>query len=135
MTEATEPTVDVIIGKYIKLRSKKSALKNAYEADVKPIDENLKKLEAWLQAKMLAENLKSLPTEAGTAYIASFEQATVSDMGQLLDYIKANDAWPLLEKRVSKTGVREILDAGQPLPPGINWYTAQTVNIRKPNER
>lgn len=135
MTEQDEVTVTGVVDHYLRVRRKKQALKNKYEDDIKPLDEAMKKFEAWLQAKMLADGVKSYSTEAGTAYTSSVEQATVSDMPALLEYIKANDAWHLLEKRVSKTGVREILDADQPLPPGINWYTAQSVNIRKPNER
>lgn len=131
----TEPTVDTIIAKYITLRGLKQQKKAAYEASIKPIDDSLKKLEAWLQAKMLADGVKAFNTDAGTAYTTQVEQATVSDMNALLDYIKSTDAWHLLEKRVSKTGVRELLDADQPVPPGVNWFTAQTINIRKPSER
>lgn len=130
-----EPTVDAIIGKYIKLRNDKQAKKAAYEAEAKVLDEKLKKLEAWLHVKMQSDGVNAFNTDSGTAYTTKVEQATVSDMGALLEYIKENDAWHLLEKRVSKTGVREMLDADQDIPPGVNWYVASSINVRKPNER
>ena len=131
----TELIVDTVIASYIKLRNEKQQKDATHKAEMKVYDDRLKKLEAWLQAKMLADGVKSFNTDAGTAYTSTMEQATVSDMGVLLEYIKENEAWHLLEKRVSKTGIRELLDAEQPLPPGVNWFTGQTVNIRKPNER
>lgn len=131
----TEPTVDTIIGKYIKLRNLKQSKKAAYEAEAKAIDVSLKKLEAWLHIKMSADGVNAFNTDSGTAYTTTTEQATVSDMGALLEYIKENDAWHLLEKRVSKTGVRELLDADQDIPPGVNWYVASSINVRKPSER
>ena len=135
MTEETAPKVDDIIGKYIELRASKQAKKAAYEAEAKRIDEKLKKLEAWMHVKMMNDGVKALPTENGTAYTVTVEQATVSDMNALLDYVKENEAWHLLEKRVSKTGIREMLDADQDIPPGVNWYVTTAINVRKPSER
>jgi hypothetical protein len=131
----SEPTVDELIAAYITLRDVKTALKIKYEARAKIITDEMTKLEGQLQEKMNELNVNALPTDAGTAYKVKTESATVSDMDALLDYVRENDAWHLLEKRVSKTGVRAILDENQPLPPGVNWYTSTAVNIRKPNER
>lgn len=131
----TEPTVDTIIASYIKLRNDKQQKEAAHKAETKRIDEKLKKLEAWLHLKMATDGVKAFNTESGTAYTTTVEQATVSDMNALLEYIKENEAWHLLEKRVSKTGVREMLDADQDIPPGVNWYVTTAINIRKPSER
>lgn len=131
----TEPNVDTIIGKYIELRNEKQTKEAAHKAETKKIDEKLKKLEAWLHLKMSADGVKAFNTDSGTAYTTTVEQATVSDMNALLEFIKKNEAWHLLEKRVSKTGVRELLDADEPIPPGVNWYVTTAINIRKPNER
>ncbi len=84
---------------------------------------------------LTSENVNSVNTDAGTAYKTTVEQATVSDMSSFIEFVKENEAWHLLEKRVSKTGVRELLDADEPLPPGINWYVTTAINVRKPNER
>jgi len=131
----TEPNVDEVIKRYIKLRNDKQQKEAAHKAETKGIDEKLKKLEAWLHLKMAADGVKAFNTDSGTAYTTTVEQATVSDMNALLEYIKENEAWHLLEKRVSKTGVREMLDADQDIPPGVNWYVTTAINIRKPSER
>lgn len=131
----TEVTAEKLIAAYLKIRGEKQQKDAAHKEVMREYDERLKKLEAALHIKMHAENVKALPTDAGTAYTSTVEQATVTDMAALLNYIRDNEAWHLLEKRVSKIGVREILDANEPLPPGVNWYTTTSINVRKPNER
>jgi hypothetical protein len=133
--EGTQPTVDQIIGAYVKLRGEKEQLTARYKSEVKKLDERMSKLEVWLQMKMAMDKLNSINTDAGTAYKVNVEHASVADMDAFLDYVKQNDAWHLLEKRVSKTGVRAILDEGEPLPAGVNWYTSTAINVRRPNER
>lgn len=135
MDQAPQPSANEIIGAYVKLRAEKDRETADYKARVKSIDERMKKLEVWLQMWLSMENVNSVNTDAGTAYKTTVEQATVSDMTALIEYVKENDAWHLLEKRVSKTGVRELLDADEPLPPGVNWYVTTAINVRKPNER
>jgi hypothetical protein len=131
----TLPTVDTIVGAYIELRTRKDRINAEAKAAVKKLDDRMKKLEAWLQMKMHTDGVNALPTDAGTAYKANVEQATVSDMDAFLEYVRANDAYYLLEKRVSKLGVKALLEENQPLPPGINWYTSTAIHVRKPNER
>lgn len=131
----TEPSANEVIAAYVKHRGEKERLTAAYKADVKVIDDKLKKLEVWLQMWLSKEQLNSVNTDAGTAYKTTVEQATVSDMTSFIEFVKDNEAWHLLEKRVSKTGIREMLDADEPIPPGVNWYVTTAINVRKPNER
>lgn len=131
----TEPSANEVIAAYVKNRGEKERLTAAYKADVKVIDDKLKKLEVWLQMWLSKEQLNSVNTDAGTAYKTTVEQATVSDMTSFIEFVKDNEAWHLLEKRVSKTGIREMLDADEPIPPGVNWYVTTAINVRKPNER
>lgn len=131
----TDLSADQIIAAYVKHRNEKERLTADYKSNVKVIDEKLKKLEVWLQMWLSSQNINSVNTDAGTAYKTTVEQATVSDMNAFIEFVKENEAWHLLEKRVSKTGIREMLDADEPIPPGVNWYVTTAINVRKPNER
>lgn len=135
MTETASRTVEDVIAAYVKLRSVKDQREAAHKAEQKKITEKLTKLEAWLHMKMHVDKVKGFNTNAGTAHTFTVEQATVADMDALLEYVRENEAWHLLEKRVSKTGVRALLDENQPLPPGVNWSSSTVIHVRKPNER
>lgn len=135
LPEPQEPNVEEIIAAYMELRSRKDRLKVEYEERAKKISTKMGLLEVWLQNRMSLDKVNSFNTDAGTAYKATTEHASVVDMDALLDFIKTNEAWHLIEKRVSKTGVRSYLDEGEPVPPGVNWYTSTAIHVRKPNER
>ena len=49
----------------------------------------------------------------------------------LLDHVKDNDAWEMLERRVNKTAVEQFKAVNDDLPPGINWSETQVVNFRR----
>ena len=131
----TDLTVETVIGKYMDLRSECDQRKAAFEAEQKKTKAKMAKCEAWLQMKMHLDGVKAFNTDVGTAYKSTVEQATVADFDALLEYVRDNDAWHLLEKRVSKTGVRALLDEDQPLPPGVNWNSSTVIHVRKPSER
>lgn len=123
--------LDQIIDKYLKIRDEKTKIKEKYQADVAHLDAAMEKIENYLQAEMQKSGLKNLPTELGTAYLSTRTAATVADWDSLLSYVRANDLWTLLEKRVSKTAVDEFVAANDDLPPGVNISQAVVVNVRR----
>lgn len=123
--------LDDIINKYIELRDKKAEYKAEYEAKVAEIESALTRIERHLLGKMQEQGLKSLPTTAGTAYIQHRTSATVADWDATLRFIQENEAWGMLEHRVSKKVVEEYKAANDDLPPGINWSEAIVVNVKR----
>ena len=57
--------------------------------------------------------------------------AVVSDWDAILDHVKENEAWELIERRVNKTAIKEFRDEHDDLPPGVSWNEAQVVNVRR----
>ena len=127
-----ELTVDAVIDTYIKLRAQKEVV----EADVKDrlagIKEKMLKLEAWIQAKSEETGVKSFKTDAGTAFMSTSDFASVGDCDVVLDFIKTNDAYDMLNKAVNKKAVREYLDINGAVPSGVNFGTKISVNVRRP---
>jgi len=127
-----ELTVDAVIDTYIKLRAQKEVV----EADVKDrlagIKEKMLKLEGWIQAKSEETGVKSFKTDAGTAFMSTSDFASVGDWDAVLDFIKTNDAYDMLNKAVNKKAVREYLDANGAIPSGVNFGTKISVNVRRP---
>lgn len=124
--------VDEVIGAYIKLRAKKDAIEAETKERVKEIKEKLSKFEAWLKEQADAQGVTSFKTKHGTAFVTTVDFANVADWDATLDFVIQNDAYDLLEKRVSKTAVRGYIDKLKAVPPGINYGTRLDVNVRKP---
>jgi hypothetical protein len=101
-------------------------------ADIKA---KLEKLEAWIKERADADGVTSFKTPHGTAFLTTTDYATVADWDAVLGFIRSNDAFDMLEKRVSKIAVRGYIDSTKAVPPGVNYGTKLEVNIRKPANR
>ena len=124
-------TLDELVGAYVKLRQKKAALKGEYDEKVKPVDAAMARIEGALLDVFNASGVESLKTPHGTAYSTTKTSATVADWDSFLAYVKASDAWELLEHRASKVAVEQFKAANDELPPGINWSSVKAVNFRQ----
>lgn len=127
-----ELTVDQVIAAYLKYRNQKEALEAQIKDQVKELKDKMGKLEAWLKTKADAEGVTSFKTAHGTAFVTTNDYANVADWDAVLAYIKENDAFEMLEKRVSKNAVRGLIDQNGEVPSGVNYGTRIDVNVRKP---
>ena len=125
-------TVDTVIDTYLKLRNKKEAIESETKEKVKGIKDNMAKLEGWIKEQVDKQGVKSFKTDHGTAFLTTTDFAQVADWDAVLDYIKTNDAFDMLEKRVSKTAVRGYIEKNKTVPSGVNYGTRIDVNVRKP---
>jgi hypothetical protein len=120
-----------LVAKYIELRDKKAQFKADYDSKVAKLDENLEKIEAVLLKTFDQTGMESVKTEFGTAYTSTRTTASVADPDAFMTYCKANDAWHLLEKRVSKIAVEQYKAEHDDVPPGVSYRAERTVNIRR----
>mgnify|MGYP003110084633 FL=1 len=125
-------TVDEVINTYLKLRKKKEAIEAETKDKVKGIKDNMAKLEGWIKEQADTQGVKSFKTDHGTAFLTTTDFAQVADWDSVLEYIKNNDAFDMLEKRVSKTAVRGYIEKNKTVPSGVNYGTRIDVNVRKP---
>ena len=125
-------TVDQVIEAYLKYRNKKEALEAEIKDQVKELKDKMAKLEAWIKTKADAEGVTSFKTAHGTAFVTTNDYANVADWDAVLSFVKENDAYDMLEKRVSKNAVRGYIDEHKTVPSGVNYGTRIDVNVRKP---
>lgn len=126
------PNVEDVITTYLKLRGKADLMEAETKARVDEIKTKLIKLEAWLKEQADLQGVTSFKTAHGTAFLTTKDFANVADWDAVLEFIKANEAYDMLEKRVSKLAVRGYIDANKAVPPGINYGTKLDVTVRKP---
>ena len=128
-------TVDDVVAAYLKLRNKKEAIEAETKDQVKVLKEKMEQFEAWIKEQADAQGVTSFKTKHGTAFLTTTDFANVADWDAVLGFIRDNEAFDMLEKRIRKVAVRGYIDANKAVPPGVNYGTKLEVNIRKPVTR
>jgi len=116
---------------YIQLRDRRAQRKAAYENEDADDKTKQEKIEALLLVKFNEEGVESVRTEAGTAYKTTRVSTSVADRDAFFDFVRANNAFDMLEARASKDAIKQYRAANDDLPPGINWSEAIVVNVRR----
>ena len=125
--------IDEVIATYMKLRGQKEAVEAEVKEKVSVIKAKMEKLEAWIKEQADAQGVTSFKTKHGTAFLTTTDYANVADWDALLNFIRENEAYDMLEKRISKIAVRSFIEHSKTVPPGVNYGTKLEVNIRKPS--
>ena len=125
------PSIGDVIRTYVSLRKQKDALEADIKDKVSGIKIKMEKLESYLKAKLDADGVTSFKSEHGTAFLTTTDYANVADWDAVLEFIKENDTYEMLERRVAKKAVREYIEECKQVPPGVTYGTRISVNIRK----
>lgn len=123
--------VNVIVTAYIKLRDQKAELKAKQAEEMKVYDDALAKLEAQAKTILAESNTESIKCAAGTVYTTTATSATVADKSAFMDYIRANEAFDLLDVRANKTAVQDFVTEHQDTPPGVTVRRELKVGFRR----
>jgi len=129
------PNIGDVIRTYMKLRDQKTTIEAEVKERVSDLKTKMEKLEAYLKTQMDAQGLTSFKSDFGTAFLTTTDYANVADWDAVLNFIRDNEAFDMLEKRVSKLAVRGYIEANKAVPPGITYGTKLEVNIRKPGAK
>ena len=124
--------MEEVVGAYLKLRNKKEAIEGAVKEEVKAIKEKMVKLEAYIKKEADEQGVTSFKTGSGTAFVTTTDFAQVADWDAILGFIRKNEAWDMLEKRVAKNAIRGYIDEHKEVPNGVNYGTRIDINVRKP---
>ena len=79
------------------------------------------------------QGMKQFASDVATATITVEVVPTVDDWELVYKYIQENEAWHLLQKRVSTASYRELQDAGIEIP-GVSAYNKRKVALRAANK-
>lgn len=118
------------IGKHIDEMIALRNEKRHHEAEIKRLDANLKLMETTLKNAMVEQGI----TEAKGAYgKASYDEKVlypqVDDWPAFHNYIKENNMFDLLHKRISLTNYRQLVEANVQVPGVVPNYVSE-VNLR-----
>ena len=100
------------------------------EARVKEEKEKYKHQEDQLLKAMDKSQLEASRGRLATASITQTDRPTIKDYERFIKYVRDNEAFDLLQRRVSTTAWRERLDEGEKVP-GIEVYPDIKIYLRK----
>ena len=123
--------IDEVVDRFIQLRDLRAQKVAAHKADTEAIEAGMKRCEGFILQHLNTHGMESIGTKAGTAYKHVTTSATVADWESALDFIKANNLWNLLDRKVNKTAVVEYRTENDDIPPGVNWREEAVVRIRR----
>lgn len=116
---------------YVKLRNLKKKMQDRHKEELKPINENMEKLEAFMLAELTKQNLSNVKTAEGVVvYKTSRTNVKAADWDAFLTWVQENEAWEFLTRRPAESMVKEFLEEHQALPPGVTSSTEQKVGVR-----
>ena len=130
MTE--EVPVDKLVNVYIKMRDKRATLLREYEEQGEAIKQQMEVLESKLLDLCKSIGADSLKTSHGTVIRTVKTRYWTSDWGSMHKFIMEHNMPELLEKRISQTTMKQLLDENPDMmPPNMDIDNRYAVTIRR----
>lgn len=123
---AAAATLDELIDDLTRIRAERKRIAKLDEDLV----EEWRAAEGALIARLDAQKVNRVSTDSATATITEDDVPMVIDWDVVWDYIIANHASHLMQRRIATAAWRELKDAGIPTP-GIDVYKKREISLRK----
>jgi hypothetical protein len=128
----TDYPADTLTEIYIKIRDRREALKAKFEVEDAALKEQMEVVSAEILVLCKENNADSIKTKAGTIIRRVDTRYWTNDWDSMYNFIKDNDAYPLLERRLHQSNLKQFLDDNpDKLPMGLQANSKYTVSIRR----
>lgn len=132
----SEIALDTLVGVYVKIRDKRTQLKKEFEAQDEELSAQLQELSNALLDRCKELGADSIRTPHGTIIRSIKSRYWTNDWDSMYQFIKEQDAFGLLEKRLHQSNMKEFLvENPDVLPPGLNVENEFTVVVRRSKEK
>src|ERR1700761_8882573 len=119
------------VGQYVMVRDKLRELNAEHDEKIKPLVETQNLLTAWLMENLEKAGATSVKTTQGTVYSSTRYSASLQDPQVFMDYVIANQAFDLLDRKANATAVKEFVATKGSEPPGAKLTAIRTVGVRR----
>lgn len=125
--------LDKLAEVYIKIRNKIAELTKSYDAEVEALKEQQTMISNEMKTMLQTLNVRSVNTVGGTVVLTEKVRYFPSDWSEFKRFVKDNDAFDLMEKRIAQTNMAKFLEENpDKYPPGLQSETEISVSVRKP---
>ena len=126
-------TADLVISKFVETRDTIAKIQKRHKEEIADLKALQDRRGLWLKGQLDEMGLDSFKTAHGSCFTVEKSSASVADRQIFLDWVHAD--WVsregFLENRVSKGAVKQRLEDGEVLPPGVSYTTFKDVQIRR----
>jgi len=113
-----------LVDSYINIREQRLAADRL----VKQLTEAEDDLKRTIIAKFREGGMKALGGQLGLVKMTELDEPKATDWPAVYEYVKENDAFHLLHKRLTTTAVRELWEAGEVVP-GVIHETIYKLSV------
>jgi hypothetical protein len=129
--------IDQVITTYLNVRTELDRKRKEYQVYEAEAKGQLDRLAMWLKQKgdELGSDSFGKP-DVGTAFKTKkeFYRPKPGEWEAVIEWIKETGNYHVLEKRLLKTAIAEIVKETNQLPPGISYEQEITFQVRKPTK-
>lgn len=124
---------DVLVSAYINIRDTRDKIYNQRKQELKALDEQLETVSKALLDICKDNKLDSFRTDFGTVSRITSTEYWTNDWDSLYSFIRENDAFHLLHKRVNQSAMKEFLEENPNLhPAGLNVDQEYSIRVTRP---
>lgn len=117
---------------YRNLRDAEQLIMREAEAKAKELRDKRERLEGEMLRILNDNNGEGIRTASGTFYRTEDVIPSGADWAAFYGWVKDNDAFDALERRIKKTFIADYMEANDgSVPPGVNVFRRYKVNVRK----
>lgn len=136
MDDTPVATLDVSAEKlaevYVKIRDARTALKEKFESDDSVLKEQLDMLADKMLDLCKDIDADSIRTSAGTIIRKVDTRYWTTDWDAMYEFIEEHEAFPLLEKRIHQTNMKQFLEENPDLlPVGLQADSKYSIVVRR----
>jgi hypothetical protein len=129
-------SLDKLAKIYVKIRAAIQEINKEYEGKIEELKSQQDLISGAMKDQMMAQGMNSVRTSGGTIILGQKRRFFTQDWDSFKQFVIANDALDLFEKRISQSNMQQFLEANPDLfPPGLNAETEYTVSVRKPTAK
>jgi len=117
---------------YIKIRDALDEKREQHKEELSELKDQLDLVSNKLLDILQEQNAQSMRTDVGTIMKSVTTRYWASDWESMYEFIKENDAFPLLEQRIHKTNMKKFLEENpDKLPIGLQTDSKFSITVRR----
>jgi hypothetical protein len=124
---------EALVSAYINIRNERDRIISQQKQALKELELQLEAVSKALLEICKENKLDGFRTDFGTVSQITKTEYWTNDWDSLYKFIKENDAFHLLHKRVNQSGMKEFLDENPDLhPAGLNVDQEYSIRVTRP---